>query len=64
MNVHTHYCSKVTLPPTFPSPLPMCVHGRVTPVMRVPMEHLVNKVRRDSRVTLATQDLVVIKEDL
>lgn len=36
----------------------------VTPVMRVPMEHLVNKVHRASRVTLATQDHVAIKEDL
>jgi len=28
------------------------------------MEHLVNKVHRASRVTLATQDHVAIKEDL
>lgn len=48
-------------PPSHPHS--MFAHGRVTPVMRVPMEHLVNKVRQDSRVTLATQDHVVIKED-
>lgn len=40
------------------------VRDRVTLVRRVLMELRVNKVHQDSRVTLETQDHVVIKEDL